>query len=247
MNARTARQVSPDSGAPRFDRKFIEDHELVERYLQSKLPFRGARDLENWCREHPEFLNELQLSERTHASLKLLEASGQPQDLRERRPPWWKNNFVPLGLCIVTLFSLAALCALLAKYSLLRSEVENARALQHQGSLMPPATLSTVRVFPDRTPNAGQSRVAVNHGVAQLIDLRIGMGFSRDTQFRVTVDKRDQGRALVINNLTKDSNGDLSLAFNSSALAPGLYSVRIEALPFLGTAVPAGWLILDAR
>ncbi len=38
------------------------------------------------------------LSERAHASLKLLEASGQPQDLGEPQPPWWKHIYVLIGL-----------------------------------------------------------------------------------------------------------------------------------------------------
>ena len=83
MNARTISPGNPQTAPPRFDRKFIEDHKLVERYLENKLPFKGARDLENWCRAHPEYLNELKLFERAQTSLKLLEASGQPLDLRE--------------------------------------------------------------------------------------------------------------------------------------------------------------------
>jgi len=73
MNARTIAQGKSAPISPRFDRKFIEDHKLVERYLENKLPFKGARDLEQWCRQHPDYLNELKISERAHASLKLLE------------------------------------------------------------------------------------------------------------------------------------------------------------------------------
>ncbi len=48
MNARTiSPEKTPPPPPPRFDRKFIEDHKLVERYLENKLPFKGARDLEN--------------------------------------------------------------------------------------------------------------------------------------------------------------------------------------------------------
>src|SRR3981189_3320493 len=64
MNVRIISQGNPQTAPPRFDRKFIEDHQLVERYLDNKLPFKGARDLENWCRAHPDYLNELKLSER---------------------------------------------------------------------------------------------------------------------------------------------------------------------------------------
>src|SRR5271163_2806669 len=109
MNARTSAPGNLKASVPlRFDAKFIEDHKLIDRYLENKLPFKGARDLENWCRAHPEYLNDLKLSERAQASLKLLEASGQPQDLGEPPQPWWKTIYVLIGLGVVTLLSLAA-------------------------------------------------------------------------------------------------------------------------------------------
>ena len=54
MNVRPISQGNPQTAPPRFDRKFIEDHQLVERYLENKLPLKGARDLENWCRANPD-------------------------------------------------------------------------------------------------------------------------------------------------------------------------------------------------
>jgi hypothetical protein len=67
------------------------------------------------------------------------------------------------------------------------------------------------------------------------------------TQFRMFVDKQDQGRALVLNNLLKDSNGELRITLNSTGLAAGIYNVRLEALPFRGSPIPVGWLILEVR
>src|ERR1700681_1381398 len=122
MNARTVSQENPQTAPPRFDRKFIEDHSLVERYLEGKLPFKGARDLENWCRAHPEYLNELKLSERAQASLKLLEASLSPVDLREPKAPWWKTIHVLIGLGAIAFLSLLAFWVLLGKYVFLRGE-----------------------------------------------------------------------------------------------------------------------------
>src|SRR3984885_1936354 len=109
MNARTVSQGNPQTAPPRFDRKFIEDHKLVERYLQNKLPPKGARDLENWCRANPDYLNGLKLSERAQASLALLEACGQPLDLSEPKPPWWKTPYIPIASGVIALVSLAAL------------------------------------------------------------------------------------------------------------------------------------------
>src|SRR3984957_12991385 len=140
MNARTVSQGNPQTAPPRFDRKFIEDHKLLERYLENKLPLKGARDLENWCRANPEFLNELKLSERAQTSLKLLEACGRPVDLQEPKPPWWKNVYILIGVSIIALLSLLAFWAALGKYMLLRGELEDTQALMNHGSLVQPAT-----------------------------------------------------------------------------------------------------------
>jgi hypothetical protein len=80
------------------------------------------------------------------------------------------------------------------------------------------------------------------------MDVHIDLGYTdKLVQFRLFVDKKDQGRALILNNLLKDSNGELRVTLNSTGLAAGIYNVRIEALPFRGNPVPIGWLILDVR
>jgi hypothetical protein len=248
MNASTISQGNPPTAAPRFDRKFIEDHKLIERYLENKLPFKGARDLENWCRAHPDYLNELKMSERAQTSLKLLEASGQPVDLREPKPPWWKTVYVLIGLCVIAALSLIAFWAVLGKYVLLRGELEDTRNVMNQGSLVQPATSRELRVSPDRVPGIDRARIVVTRAAPQLMDVHVDLGYTdKLAQFRLFVDKKDQGRALVLNNLLKDSNGELRVTLNSTGLAAGIYNVRIEALPFRGSPVPIGWLILDVR
>jgi hypothetical protein len=248
MNVRPISQGNPQTALPRFDRKFIEEHKLVERYLENKLPLKGARDLENWCRANPDYLNELKLSERAQTSLKLLEASGQPVDLQEPRPPWWKTIHVLIGLAVVAFLSLVAFWALLGKYVLLRGELADTRTLMNQGSLVQPATTREVRVSPDRAPGVDHARIVVTRAAPQLMDLHIDLGYTNKlVQFRLFVDKKDQGRALILNDLLKDSNGELRMTLNSTGLSVGIYNVRIEALPFRGSPIPIGWLILDVR
>ena len=248
MNARPISQGNPQTAPPRFDRKFIEDHKLLERYLENKLPLKGARDLENWCRANPDYLNELKLSERAQTSLKLLEACGQPVDLREPQPPWWKTVHALIGLCVVTALSLIAFWALLGKYILLRGELDDTRHMMNQGSLVQPAISREWRVSPDRAPGIDHARIVVARAAPQLMDVHIDLGYTNKlVEFRLFVDKKDQGRALVLNNLLKDSNGELRMTLNSTGLSLGIYNVRIEALPFRGTPIPVGWLILDVR
>jgi hypothetical protein len=248
MNARTISGGTPQTAPPRFDRKFIEDHQLVERYLENKLPFKGARDLENWCREHPEYLNELKMPERAQASLKLLEASGQTQDLREPQPPWWKTIYALIGLGVVAFLSLVAFWALFGKYVLLRGELEDTRATMNRGTLVQPATSRLIQVDPDRAPGIDRSRIVVSHSAPLLMDLHIDLGYTnKQMQFRLVVDKQDQGRALVLDNLLKDSNGELRMTLNSTGLSAGIYNARIEAVPIHGSPVAIGWVILEVQ
>jgi hypothetical protein len=248
MNARTVSQANQATAPPRFDRKFIEDHKLVERYLENKLPYKGARDLENWCRANPDYLNELKLTERAHATLKLLEASGRPQDLGEARPPWWKTVYVPIGLGVVAFISLVAFWVLVGKYVMLRGELQDTKTLMNQGSLVQPATLSEVNVTPDRAPGIDKARITLSRSAPVLMNVHVDLGYTNKlTEFRMFVDKQDQGRALVLNDLLKDSNGELNMTVNSTGLSAGIYNVRIEGLPFRGSPEPVGWLILEVR
>jgi hypothetical protein len=234
-------------GAPPIDRAFVESNQLVERYLDNKLPYKGQRELENWCRANPEYLLELHLSERTVASLKLLEASGLPQDLSEPRTPWWKLPQVLALACAVAIAALVGCAILTGKLTLLTGRLEDVRKQLGQGSLAPPTAVRNLRVQPDRAAGIGSATIKVNHTVAQLIDVGIDMAYSPEKRFRVTIDKRDQARALVLGALSKDSNGDMHVAFNSTALGAGQYDVSIQALPMLGAPTDAGWLVLDVH
>ncbi len=247
MNARIMSDAKPPAAVPRFDRKFIEDQGLVERYLQNKLPFKGARDLENWCRTHPEYLEELKLSERAQASLKLLDASGRALDLREPPPPWWKSIHVLVGLSVIAFLSLLAFWVILGKYALLRGELADARVAVERGSLVQPASMREVTLAPDRAAGIDKARLFVSRNTPQLLDVHIDLNYTKMTQFRLFVDKRDQGRALVLNNLLKDSNGELRITLNSTGLSPGIYHARIEGLPFLARPLPVGWLTLEVQ
>ncbi len=248
MNANTIAPLTAPA-APRFDAKFIEDHHLIERYLEGKLPAKGARDLETWCRANPAYLDGLKLAERAQASLQLLEATGRPVDLSEPKIPWWKTPYTLIGVAAIALVSLVAFWALFGKFALLRSELEDTRTRLQQGSLEQPATQTELHVSPDRAPGLDKARISVSRSAPQLVDLHVDLSYSKALQFRLIVDKKDQGRALILNNLLKDSNGELRLTFNTTGLAAGIYNTRIEALPLRGGGSPVaeGWLMLEVR
>src|SRR6201996_9252909 len=239
MNARTISQGNQQAASVRFDRKFIEDHKLVERYLDNKLPFKGGRDLENCCRANPDYLNELKLSERAHTSLKLLENSGQPQDLGEPRPPWWKTIYVLIGLAAVAFICLVGFWSLAGKVVLLQGKLEDSKHAISQGPLVQPAVEKAIYIAPDHAPGINQARIKLSRAAPLLMDVHIDLAYTQKlVQFRMFVDKQDQGRALVLNNLLKDSNNEWRLPLTPPGLSAGIYTVRIEALPPRGVPIP---------
>ena len=126
-------------------------------------------------------------------------------------------------------------------------ELDDTRTAMSRGSMVQPAIKSDVRITPDRAPGIDRAKIVVSRSAPQLLDLHIDLSYTSELQFRMFIDKEEQGRALVLNNLLKDSNGELRMTLNSTGLAAGIYKARIEALPFRGSPTPSGWLILEVR
>ena len=157
------------------------------------LPVKGARDLEQWCREHPDHLNELKLSERAHASLKLLEASGRPQDLGEPEPHGGRAIYVPIGLGAAAFVCMVAFWVLAGKYSSLQGRLEDTKRMMSQGPLVQPATERAILVAPDHAPGMNRARITLSRAAPLLMDVHIDLGYTQKlTQFRLFVDKQDQ-------------------------------------------------------
>ena len=75
----------------------------------------------------------------------------------------------------------------------------------------------------------------------EMADFKFDVSWSNYSNFRVTFDRVDQGRVTVLSNLSRDSNGHLRIALNSSAVGPGQYAVTLEGLDWRGSPVPQAW------
>jgi hypothetical protein len=76
----------------------------------------------------------------------------------------------------------------------------------------------------------------------QLLELHIDVSEGKFTQFQITIDKVDEGRLMQIRRMTRDSNGELRLALNSSAFGPGEYVLRLDAYNWRGQTQEYGWI-----
>ena len=114
-----------------------------------------------------------------------------------------------IGLGVTALVCAIGFFALLGMNALMDGKLATARAQLARGTMMPPLSEQELRIAPDHVPGLDQAGIMVRRENAVLYALRIDMSYARQQRFRDSVDKRDQGRVLVINNLSKDSNGDL--------------------------------------
>jgi len=227
-----------------MDRQFIAQNQIVERYLTGRLPAKGVADFEQYCRRHPELLEELKLGDHLNAALRLLEAGGRAMPWEEKPQRWWEKP--------QTLIATASLCLALAFSTLiisgkLSAQSRHVAALQQQlknQTLDPVESTRSILLIPSRSPDSG-SVASIGGAHAELADLKIDMTWAKYPAFQVTIDRVDQGRVAVLHDLIRDSNGDLRMALNSSALGPGDYRLSIDGLTWSRAAVPVAWVTIS--
>lgn len=237
--------VAPVAAPARgMDRDFIARNQVVDRYFSGKLPIKAATDFERYCKEHPELLDELGLPERVNAGLRLLEASGKPEPWQEAPKPIWQK---PAG--VLSLAGFALVLAVTLAIVVVGSSAKSRKILDLQRQVADrtlDAATSTrvIRLLPSRSGATSTPAIVIGGGEAKLVDFRIDETRSPYKDFRVTIDRTDQGRVMVIDNLTKDSNGHLRVAVNSSAFGPGNYLLTIEGLTMRLEPQPDSWVTI---
>jgi hypothetical protein len=248
--AANARKVpNPDTVTvpPVMDREFIARNHIVELYLSGRLPVRGATVFERFCRENPQILDEIGLPERVHTGLRLLEASGKPEPWQEKPRQFWERPYIPAALSgLVLLLGIA----LLMLNHQLTDQTHKVTAL-HQLVTEQPVDAATATVSVDLQPThigpTAAIATTIGGSAAQLVNIKIDLTHSDFRAFRVTIDRVNQGRVAVLNNLIKDSNGELGFSLNTSALGAGLYLLTIEGLDWRGDPQPDSWAGITIR
>jgi hypothetical protein len=224
-----------------MDAAFIQQNQIIERYLMGKLPPKGAQDFERWCREHPDTVAELGLSDRINSALRLLDAAGEPLPWTEKPLAPWQKPGVFAGVLAAAAFGLVAAVSLFLAN---QEKAQSITALERQVAerpLLPLQATRPVTVQVSRDGPVSRSQIALGGGRAELADFRFDLSWSKFNNFIVTIDRVDQGRVAVITNVARDSNGHVRLALNSSALGPGDYAVEIEGLDLRRGAEAQGW------
>jgi hypothetical protein len=223
-----------------MDFQFIERHQIIERYLAGKLPLKGAQDFERFCKDHPELLENLGLSARVNAGLRLLEAGGvaMPWDEKPRRfwEQWW---LLPCALALAVALGVVALNAS-SQTSRLQHSLTVAQQRLIEQPIDPVTTTRTITLIPSRTGPQSNPAAGVG-GSGEMADFKIDLSWSAYSAFQVSIDRVDQGRIALLHYMLRDSNGQLHFAINTSTLGPGIYQFAIEGMTMHGDAIPQAW------
>ena len=239
--------IAPAAPAAReqMDRDFIEKNQIVERYLLGKLPPKGVADFERVVRENPALVDEISLAERVHRAIKLMEAGGQPNVFEEKPKQPWERPGVAAGLAGLALVALIGAGVLLSKLSDANANVERLQKAVVERAIDPATSRRTITIEPNRSGPPKKAMFGIGGKTAELVEMKTDLSWSDARTFRVSIERTDQGRVAVLHTVQKDSNGQVRISVNSSALGPGTYDVSFEGLNWRGEPNPTAWMSFD--
>jgi hypothetical protein len=230
-----------------MDRDFIVRNQIVERYISGRLPLKGATEFEKFCHDNPGVLDQLGLAERVNAGLRLLEAAGKPEPWETQPKKPWEKPQVAIGLAAATLALLIGLGVVWSGSSGKSAQIGKLQKQVKEQPLEPATSTRTIRLLPNYKGGSNTPAVTIGTGETQLADLKLDLSRSDYRAFRITIDRIDQGRVMILHNLQKDSNGHVRIAFNTSALGPGNYQFSIEGMTWKGEARPEAWITIGVQ
>jgi hypothetical protein len=224
-----------------MDAAFIQQNQIIERYLTGKLPLKGAQDFERFCREHPATVTDLGMADRINAALRLLDASGQPEPWAEKKLPFYQK---PVTVAVVTAVAVVLLITTLLLFTAGGEKNRRITALTKQVEtqpLEPSKSTRAVLIEPSRTGPVSRAAATIGGNDAELAEFKFDLSWSKFNNFRVSIEREDQGRVAVLTNLLRDSNGQVRFSLNSSAIGPGDYTLTFEGLDWRGAPTDQAW------
>lgn len=185
-------------------------------------------------------------SSASHAALQAIEdgfdVDEEREELSRRYGGGGVSRVVALALVVALLAAIAGLVMYAMQASSMSKQLATAKRDMHAQQMQAYGRSQTYKVQPARS-RPEQATLAIGWvNPPELIDLHIDMSQTKFTQFRVTIDRVDGGRAMVIHRTMRDSNKELRIGLNSSAFGPGEYMMQIDGYNWRGQVEQFGWV-----
>lgn len=255
-----------------MDRRYIDNEQVVDRYLSGDLTVREARDFERFCLDNPAFLQALPIpvrlktrlsrrpaegsetgvfeaipSSSTRAVLEEVDDGFDPEEAAEemrRSSGGAINRALVVGLGVGLLIAAGAALTFGMQARSLTEQLQSAAKEVASTQMQPPGGVQRYKV---KMVKAKPERPTLALGwmtPAQLLELSIDASEGKIQQFQITIDKADGVRVMQIKRIMRDSNKEVRFSLNSSAFGPGDYLVKIEGYNWRGQTQEVGWLML---
>lgn len=203
-----------------MDRQYIQDQQIIERYLNDQLSAGEAQAFEEYYMTDPGVLEELQLAERLKQGLQALNDAGELSRSRGR-------NGLP-GLFRSPIFAAAA--SILAVVSIVFSGVTYRENLGLRSVAQRAENPVTTRLIPLISVRGGSDvNVAVTNDDEWTV-LLVDAGFTPYDEYRASVTRTDAGDVEPIwqlGGLTPTYDEQIAVGLPGSLLVPGEYEIRI--------------------
>jgi hypothetical protein len=207
-----------------------ETRARTARYVAGDLPLADAQRLEAEFQADPTLGARMGIHVRLERLYRLLENDPTP----EPRPLWWQDRRVAVGAAAAMMALLAAVTYTGVRWNISADRVAMLEARTERG-LLEAATITSHAVLDTDTKKTHVIRVA---GQATRVDMKLALRTTRFNVFRATLTRTDGVTVFVADRLQRDSNGQLGLSFNTSAVPPDTYAVTIEGLTYRGDREP---------
>jgi len=222
-----------------MDREFIIKNQIIERYLAGRLPPKGVTDFERLIRARPELIEELGLADRVNAGLRLLDAAGIAEPWAEKPKKFWEHSAFTFGALGLSLAALIGCMVLGLQVSSRNTQIAKLKQENHERPVQPSTRKRTILVGTARNGPPAAASLSIASG--EFAELKADLSWTKYGNFKVSIDRVDQGRVAVIDGLTKDSNGHVRISLNAGALGPGDYMVELAGLNMRRESLPIAW------
>jgi hypothetical protein len=230
----------------KLSREQVELEQMVERYLQGTLALRQKMELEGFCRDNPAYLDDIKLSTRINAGLRLIESAGKPEPWNETRVWFWQTHWFAGAAVAVVLALIVTASQFHSRSDYFAQRSAAAEKRLSELPLTPATTSRNIRVVPAGLGKSQGPAIVLGRATkAEFVTLQFDLAKSDYSHFDLEIERINQGRVAILRGMRRNSNGIVSWSINSSALGPGEYVVALSGLDWRGQAWPAGAVAFD--
>jgi hypothetical protein len=237
----------PPAPVVKLTREQVVLEHMVEHYLQGSLPLKQKIELETFCRDNPQYLDEIKLSTRMNAGLKLIEAAGRPEPWNEKPPRFWHSDWFAALAVAATLIVAVVAWQFHSRADFFERQAAEADRRLRELPMLPAAKDRGVRLAPVAVLTENAMTIIGGGERAEFVTLNIDLSRSNSNHFDLEIERVGQGRVGILRSLRRNSNGLVSWSLNSSVLGPGVYAVNISGLDWRGQPSPAGFVSFEVE